>query len=137
MSPYLKFAMQVLATITAAVVAALQTGGPLTATTWTNVVIIGLGAVAVLGAGELPAGVWAHTKPIISAAVAGVVVIQSSLHSGLDTATILQAILAALGTFGIVAVPGPVLQQQGLKTGLVIRPPAGAELARRGRHEEY
>lgn len=136
MSPYLKFAVQVLATIAAAVVAALQTGTALTPTVWTNVVIVGLGAMCVLGAGELPAGVWANTKPIVSALIAAAVVLQSSIHGGLDTATILQAILAALGTLGIIAVPGPVVAQEGLKTGLIIKPPADAMAVRRGRHEE-
>lgn len=123
--------MQVLATAATAIIAALQTGTPLTTTVWINVAITGLGAFAVLGAGELPSGVWAHTKPIISSAVAALVVIQSAAGSGLTTITILQAIIAALGALGITAVPGPMLQQTGLKSGLIFRPPA----AETHRHE--
>lgn len=52
MTTYAKFFAQVVATIISAVVAAMQNGSLSTAA-WINVVIIGLSAVSVLGAGEL------------------------------------------------------------------------------------
>jgi hypothetical protein len=60
-SPYLKFAAQVIATIISAVALAFG-DGQVSASEWINVVILGLGSVAVLGAGNLPSGVWSHTK---------------------------------------------------------------------------
>jgi hypothetical protein len=88
---YLKFFAQVAATVLSAIAAAMQ-AGPLSATAWVNVVVIGFGAIGVLGAGELPSGVWAHTKPIVAALSAAVVVIETSLAGGFTAATIVQAL---------------------------------------------
>lgn len=129
MTTYAKFFAQVVATIISAVVAAMQNGSLSTAA-WINVVIIGLSAVSVLGAGELPAGVWAHTRTYIAGASAAAVVIQSSLNGGISTATVLQAVIAALGAVGVLAVPGPVVQAGALKSGLLVK------ARHHGRHEE-
>jgi hypothetical protein len=126
---YLKFFAQVAATVLSAIAAAMQ-AGPLSATAWVNVVVIGFGAIGVLGAGELPSGVWAHTKPIVAALSAAVVVIETSLAGGFTAATIVQAVIAAFGALGILALPGPVLTSTAMKSGLLLKAP------RRGKHEE-
>ena len=58
---------QVFTTALAALVAALV-DDRIDFTEWLNVGVLALGSVAVLGAGDLPAGVWRYTKPIVSAA---------------------------------------------------------------------
>jgi hypothetical protein len=120
MNVYAKFLAQIAVTVISAIIAALASG-PVTLAAWINVVIIGLGAVAVLGAGNLPAGVWRYTKSIVSAATAAAVVIQTAAQSDFSTATWLQVAVAALGALGVFAVPGPVVA------------PVAAPLA--GRHE--
>jgi uncharacterized membrane protein len=107
---YLKLAAQVLATVLAAVVALLNgTDHQPGVSDWINVVIVALGAVAVLGAGNLPEGVWAHTKTIVAAATAVAVAIQSVLTDGISAAEWLQVGLAALGALGVYAAKGPVV----------------------------
>jgi hypothetical protein len=104
---YLKFVAQVAATVIAAVVALLNGTDHPGASDWVNVVVIGLGAVAVLGAGNLPEGVWRHTKLIVSAATAVAVLLQSVVTDGISSAEWLQLALAALGALGVFAAPGP------------------------------
>jgi hypothetical protein len=107
---YLKLAAQVAATVAAAVVALLNgTDHQPGVSDWINVVIVALGAVAVLGAGNLPEGVWAHTKTIVAAATAVAVAIQSVLTDGISAAEWLQVGLAALGALGVYAAKGPVV----------------------------
>jgi drug/metabolite transporter (DMT)-like permease len=103
---YGKFIAQVLATVVAAIVAALA-DNRLDTPEWINVVIVGLGAVAVLGAGNLPSGVWSHTKTIVAAATAGAVFLQSAISDGITGAEWLQLLLAVVGALGVFAAPGP------------------------------
>jgi predicted small integral membrane protein len=110
MNPYLKFVAEVLATVLAAVAAAVAGDGVISTTEWLNVVVLGLGAVGVLGAGNLPAGVWAYTKAIVAAATAGAVFLMSALTNGsVDTAEWFQFGVAVLGALGVFAAPGPVV----------------------------
>lgn len=109
---YAKFAAQIVATVLAAVVAGLV-DDRLDFTEWLNVGVIGLGAVAVLGAGNLPAGVWRYTKTIVSAASAVLVLWQSLASAGMTGSEWLQLGIAALGAVGVAAMPGPVVQQLG------------------------
>jgi hypothetical protein len=74
---------------------------------WTNVVILALGAVSVLGAGNLPAGVWRYTKALVSAATAGAVLAQSYLADGITTAEWAQIAVAVLTSVGVLAASGP------------------------------
>lgn len=106
MNRYLKFAVQVvIAAITAIVAAAAD--DVIDAPEWINVVIVALGAVAVLGAGNLPSGVWAYTKTIVAAATAGAVFLQSAISGGVTTSEWLQLALAVTGALGVAVVPGP------------------------------
>jgi uncharacterized membrane protein len=109
MRVYLKFAAQVLATVLVAVVALLNGTNHPGASDVVNVVIVALGAIAVLGAGNLPEGVWAHTKTIVAAATAVAVAIQSVVTDGISAAEWLQVGLAALGALGVYAAKGPVV----------------------------
>jgi drug/metabolite transporter (DMT)-like permease len=91
MRQYLKFAAQVVFTIIAALVAALV-DERIDTVEWINAGIMALGAVSVLGAGNLPAGVWAYTKTIVAAATAALVALVT---------------LAVAGVLGVAALPGP------------------------------
>lgn len=108
MKQYMKLAAQVIATIVSAVALAFG-DGQVSASEWINVLILGLGSVAVLGAGNLPEGLWAHTKTFVSAATAGAVFLQSAITGGIDGAEWLQLVLAVLGAVGVYAVRGPVV----------------------------
>lgn len=104
---YAKFVAQVVVTVLAAVVPLLNGTSHPNGSDWVNVAIIGLGAVAVLGAGELPAGVWRYTKTIVSAATAVAVLLQSLITDGISSAEWIQLALAAAGALGVIAAPGP------------------------------
>lgn len=106
---YLKFAAQVAATVATVLVAALA-DNHVDTSEWINALIVGLGAVAVLGAGNLPAGVWAYTKTWVAAATAGAVFLQSAITDGMTGAEWLQLALAVAGALGVAAVPGPRVQ---------------------------
>jgi predicted small integral membrane protein len=111
-SQYLKFFAQVFATALAALVAALY-DDRVDFGEWLNAGVLALGAVAVLGAGDLPAGVWRYTKPIVAAASAVLVLWQSLASNGMVPAEWIQLVLAALGALGVLAAPGPKVEQVG------------------------
>jgi hypothetical protein len=106
-SPYLKFFSQLVATVLAALIPALTNDQTLGVDEIINVVIIGLGAIAVLGAGNLPSGVWALAKFWVSAATAVAVLLASVYTDGITMSEWIQLAMAALGALGVVAVPGP------------------------------
>lgn len=110
MNRYLKFGVEVVAAILTAVAAALLGDGRIDYSEWVNVLIVGLGAVAVLGAGNFPAGVWAHMKTIVAAVTAGAVLLHSLLGDGVTTAEWFQVAAAVLGALTVAAVKGPVVQ---------------------------
>jgi len=109
---YGKFIAQVVATAIAALVAGLA-DDRLDFTDWVNVGVMALGAVGVLGAGNLPAGVWAYTKTIVAAASAALVLWQSLASDGMATSEWVQLAAAALGALGVYAVRGPVVELVG------------------------
>lgn len=109
---YAKFLAQVLAAALAAVIAALA-DDRLDLTEWLNAGVLALGAVAVLGAGNLPAGVWKYTKVIVSAASAVLVLWQSLAVSGMSTSEWLQLGVAALGALAVYIAPGPRVYDAG------------------------
>lgn len=102
----MKFAAQVAATVIAAIIAALA-DDRVDLTEWLNAGVLALGAVAVLGAGNLPSGVWQYTKAIVAAASAVLVLWQSLASGGMSTGEWMQLAVAALGALGVYAVPGP------------------------------
>lgn len=119
--PYLKALAQLLFTVVAAVIAA-SADDRIDTVEWINVLILALGTVSVLGAGNMPEGVWKRTKLIVSAATAAAVAAHTFAVSGTDLGTTewLQILAAALGALGVYAVKGPEV---------VPAPP------RRGKHE--
>jgi hypothetical protein len=106
-NPYLKFAAEVIATIAAGLVVAFGNDNIATTPEIINVVILALGAIAVLGAGNLPEGVWAYTKTIDAVATAVAVLLASVYTDGITISEWIQLGLAALGAAGVYGVRGP------------------------------
>lgn len=106
MNQYLKFISQLVATIVAAVIAALV-DSRVDFTEWLNVGVLALGAIGVLGAGNLPTTVWKYTKAIVASASAVLVLWQSLASGGMTPSEWLQLLAAAFGALGVYAVPGP------------------------------
>lgn len=109
---YLKFFAQVAATVLAALAPSFAGDNHVSVNEAVNVLILVLGSVAVIGAGNLPAGVWKYTKLIVAAATAGAVVLQSALLTeGVSTTEWFQITLAILGALGVGVAPGPVVER--------------------------
>ena len=117
MKLYAKFIAEVVATVLAAVAAALVGDDAITGAEGLGILTLGLGAVAVLGAGNLPAGVWAYTKSIVAAATAGAVFLQSAITGGITAAEWVQCALAVAGAVGVYAVRGPLVEAVTRGTG--------------------
>ncbi len=105
---YLKTLAHLLVTVAAAVVAAAA-DNRIDSIEWVNVLILALGTISVLGAGNMPAGVWHYTKLIVAAATAAAVVAHTLLSAGLSLGLTewLQMGIAAAGALGVYAVKGP------------------------------
>lgn len=97
-----KSIVQVLMTILAAVVPAVA-AGPMDATAWINVVILGTGAVMVYNAANIPG--WDYAKLVASAVSAVAVLLVSSLTGGISGAELIQMVLAAAAAIGVGALP--------------------------------
>jgi hypothetical protein len=107
MTVYLKFIVQVVVTIALVIVAGLA-DDRLDLIEWINAGIAGLGAISVLGAGNLPSGVWAYTKSIVAAATALLVFLVSALSDGhISNSEWVQSLIAVAGAIGVYAVKGP------------------------------
>ncbi len=106
--PYLKVIAQLVFTVLAAIAAAAA-DDRIDSVEWVNVLILGLGAVSVLGAGNLPSGIWKRTKAIVSAATAAAVVLHTLVSNGVDLGTTewIQLAIAAAAPLGVYAVKGP------------------------------
>ena len=107
MSNYKKFFAELAATVLAAIMPAIAGDGEFSTAEKINTLIIALGAVGVLGAGNLPEGVWKWMKGYVAAATAVAVVASSAFTDGFTTAEIIQMVLAALATAGVVGLDGP------------------------------
>ncbi len=107
MRNYLRFAAEVAVTVLAALVPLIRDGWRLDPQEWLNVAIVGLGAVSVLGAGDLPSGVWRWTKPAVAALTAALVAAASYWTGGFTPDEWVQIGLAAVGVLGGAALPGP------------------------------
>jgi hypothetical protein len=106
MEKYSKAVAAVVATVLAAVVAALTGDNAIDATEWVNVAILAVGACSVFAAPNVPGA--AFTKSVLAALSAGLVVLASVIIGGLDTVELLQIGLAVLGALGVYAVPNKV-----------------------------
>jgi hypothetical protein len=98
---YTKFIVQALVTVAVAIAAA-STGG-VTSVEWVNIAIIGVGALSVFAAPNVPGA--AYTKAILSALAAVLVVLTSAITGGITSPELIQIIVAAAGAFGVYALP--------------------------------
>lgn len=111
-NPYLKFFTQVAATVLAALYPMIA-DGDFSLEEQINCLIIGLGAVGVLGAGNLPEGVWRYTKFFVSVATAVFVALASFLTDGVSGPEWVQVAIAGLAAVGVRQLPGPFVQTTG------------------------
>jgi hypothetical protein len=102
--PYAKMIAQVVATVLAALVPYLAVGG-LDASAWVNVAIIGVGALAVFAAPNVPGA--PVTKLVLSALSAVLVLLASVITGGITLDEVLQLVLAALGALGVYSLRDP------------------------------
>lgn len=112
MNQYLKFFSELAVTVLAAIVAALHGDQVISDSEWINIILLLLGAIAVLGAGNFPTGIWQYTKFWVAALTAGFVYLASVIANGngfLDVTLTqwIQFLLACAGAVGVVAFRGP------------------------------
>jgi hypothetical protein len=108
---YGKFIATVFFAAVTAIVAALV-DDRVDAGEWINVALAAGTTISVLGAGELPAGIWKHTKTIVTGAMAGLTLLVSFVSDGgyITTTEWLQVGLAVAATFGVAFTPGPKVE---------------------------
>lgn len=94
---YTKAIVQVIVTVLVAL-AAFWTDG-VTANEWVNVAIVGVGALGVFAAPNVPGA--EHTKSILAALAAGLVVLSSAIVGGVTFPEIVQIIVAGAGAVGV------------------------------------
>ena len=97
---YAKFIVQALITVLAAL-AGVWTGG-VTPVEWVNVAIIGVGALGVFAAPNVPGA--PYTKAVLAVLTAGLVVLSSAIVGGIDFPELVQIIVAGAGAVGVYAV---------------------------------
>lgn len=103
MRKYAKLIVQVLVTVATALVAALATGNVVDSAEWVNVAIVGVGALAVFAAPNIPGA--AYTKSILAALAAVLTVLASAILDGIQITEVIQMLIAAAGAVGVYAVP--------------------------------
>lgn len=104
---YLKFLAAVVLTVLVAIVGFLSKG-PMTNLDWINVAIVGVGALAIFAAPNVPGA--EYTKTILAVLAAVLTALHTFIASGvsLSTSQILQIVIVAIGAIGIHVVPSPV-----------------------------
>lgn len=104
---YLKFFGAVVVTVIVALVGYLAKG-PITNLDWVNVAIVGVGALAIFAAPNVPGA--EYTKTILAVLAAVLTALHTFIASGvsLSTPQILQIVVVALGALGIHVLPSPV-----------------------------
>jgi hypothetical protein len=112
---YGKFILQVLVVAVSSLIAALQ-NDRVDAAEWILVLLAVAQAVSVLGAGNLPAGVWRYTKVGAASLIAGLSLLVAFVSDGgvVTSSEWLQVLVAVLGAAGIPLLKGPVLQPAGV-----------------------
>lgn len=96
---YTKFIVQAVITVLVAVAAA--TTGGITNVEIVNIAIVGVGALSVFAAPNVPGA--AYTKAILSALTAGLVVLTSAVTGGIVFPELVQILVAAAGAVGVFA----------------------------------
>ena len=103
MNNYKKFVAIVIATVLSAVSAALVGDNVISPQEWVNVAILGVGALGVFAAPNVPGA--NYTKSILAVLTAVLTVLSSVIIGGVGTTEIIQIILAGLGAVGVYALP--------------------------------
>ena len=103
MNQYAKFILITVATVLSAVSAALVGDNVISAQEWVNVAILGVGALGVFAAPNVPGA--RYTKAILAVLAAVLTVLSSVILGGIGTAEIIQMVLAGLAALGVYAVP--------------------------------
>lgn len=93
----------IIATILAAVLAAMTGDNTISSTEWVNVAILAVGSAAVFAAPNVPGA--AYTKAILAVLTAILAVLASAIVGGVSITEWIQIALAGLGAVGVVAVP--------------------------------
>lgn len=106
MSKYAKFIAIVVATVLSAVAAALVGDNVISPQEWVNVAILGVGALGVFAAPNVPGATY--TKSVLAALAAGLTVLATVIIGGVSTVELIQIGLAVLGALGVFAVPNKV-----------------------------
>lgn len=98
-----KAVVQLIMTVLAALVPAL-TNGPMTASSWVNIVVLSAGVIMVYNTANIPG--WSWAKMIASGVSALAVVLLSALtDGGISAAEMIQMALAFAAAVGVGAVP--------------------------------
>lgn len=103
MNKYAKFLAVVVATVLSGVLAALTGDSVISPTEWVNIAILGVGALGVFAAPNIPGAVY--TKSILAVLAAVLTVLASSIVGGISTTEWIQVGMAALGALGVYALP--------------------------------
>lgn len=115
---YSKAIAAVVATVLAAIIAAMGGDGIISAVEWVNVAILGVGAASVFAAPNVPGA--RYTKAILAALTAALVVLTSAITGGVALVEWLQIAMAVLGALGVYAVPNKDAAGNNL-SGVVVR----------------
>lgn len=103
MATYAKFFAAVVATVLAAISAALFGDNTISNPEWVNIAIAGVGACAVFAAPNVPGA--AYTKTVLAVLTAVLTVLASVILGGVTTTEWIQIALAGLGALGVYSVP--------------------------------
>lgn len=103
MGQYSKFIAIVIATVLSGITAALAGDSVISPSEWVNIAILGVGALGVFAAPNVPGS--AYTKSILAVLAAVLTVLASVIVGGVTTTEWIQIALAGLGALGVYAVP--------------------------------
>lgn len=103
MNKYAKFIAIVAATVISGIITALTGDSIISPTEWVNIAILGVGALGVFAAPNVPGA--AYTKSVLAVLAAVLTVLASSIVGGITTTEWLQIAMAALGALGVYAIP--------------------------------
>lgn len=103
MGKYTKFIAIVAATVLSAVLTALTGDSVISPVEWVNIAIIGVGALGVFAAPNVPGA--AYTKSILAVLTAVLTVLTSAITGGISSSEFIQIAIAALGALGVYALP--------------------------------
>lgn len=117
MTKYAKFGAQIVATILAAILAALTGDGVIDPVEWVNVAVLAVGAAGVFASPNVPGS--RYTKVALSVLAGVLTVLTSAIIGGIDVTEWIQIAMAALGALGVYALPNKVAGVNISDTGAV------------------